>query len=183
MEGIRNLDEEWKEERDRARREGGRRRGGGGNRSAACGGYHVGDAIAMPFANINFSELIKIVYTLFHDTRIQTATTTTAAASSSSATAPSSSAECMRFYFTSHSVHVGRHVAGVLCGPESEIGVLVVTVDLVVFCRHRHRDYSSSETLNNRLPTTALSRSDPQLVVVVGDVKSTLRLLEAVTSS
>lgn len=64
MEGIRNLDEEWKEERDRARREGGRRRGRG-NRSAACGGYHVGDAIAMPFANINFSELIKIVYTLF----------------------------------------------------------------------------------------------------------------------
>lgn len=61
MEGIRNLDEEWKEERDRARREGGRRRGRG-NRSAACGGYHVGDAIAMPFANINFSELIKIVY-------------------------------------------------------------------------------------------------------------------------
>lgn len=30
MEGIRNLDEEWKEERDRARREGGRRRGRGG---------------------------------------------------------------------------------------------------------------------------------------------------------
>lgn len=152
---------------------------GRGNRSAACGGYHVGDAIAMPFANINFSELIKIVYTLFtiHEYKQRRRRR------HRRATAPSSSAECMRFYFTSHSVHVGRHVAGVLCGPESEIGVLVVTVDLVVFCRHRHRDYSSSETLNNRLPTTALSRSDPHSVVVVGDVKSTLRLLEAVTSS
>lgn len=42
---------------------------------------------------------------------------------------------------TSHPVHVGRHVAGVLLsGPESEIGVLVVTVALVVFGRHRHEE-------------------------------------------
>jgi len=47
----------------------------------------------------------------------------------------------MRLYFTSHPVHVGRHVVGVLRGPESEIGVLVVTVTLVVFGRHRHQDF------------------------------------------
>jgi len=47
----------------------------------------------------------------------------------------------MRLYFTSHPVHVGRHVVGVLRGPESEIGVLVVTVALVVFGRHRHQDF------------------------------------------
>lgn len=46
----------------------------------------------------------------------------------------------MRLYFTSHPVHVGRHVVGVLRGPDSEIGVLVVTVALVVFGRHRHQD-------------------------------------------
>lgn len=44
-------------------------------------------------------------------------------------------------YFTSHRVHVGRHVVGVLRGAESEIGVLVVAVALVVFGRHRHQDY------------------------------------------
>lgn len=44
-------------------------------------------------------------------------------------------------YFTSHPVHVGRHVVGVLRGPESEIGVLVVIVALVVFGRHRHQDF------------------------------------------
>lgn len=40
--------------------------------------------------------------------------------------------------FTSHPVHVGRHVAGVLRGREAEIGVLVVSVALVAFGRHRH---------------------------------------------
>lgn len=73
----------------------------------------------------------------------------------------------MRFYFTSHPVHVGRHVAGVLRGPESEIGVLVVTVALVVFGRHRHRGYSSSRTWYNRLPTTALSLRSALVVVVL----------------
>lgn len=60
-------------------------------------------------------------------------------------------------YFTSHPVHVGRHVAGVLCGPESEISVLVVTVVLVVFGRHRHEGFSSSNYANVLADTSHLS--------------------------
>lgn len=65
--------------------------------------------------------------------------------------------KCARCYFTSHPVHVGRHVAGVLCGPESEISVLVVTVALVVLGRHRHEGFSSSRYVNRTAGTGHLS--------------------------
>jgi len=67
-------------------------------------------------------------------------------------------AECMRLYFTSHPVHVGRHVVGVLRGPESEICVLVVTVALVVFGRHRHQDFVVLRNVCYNLAVAAADR-------------------------
>lgn len=125
----------------------------------------------MPFANINFSELIKAAISLFLPASLPLVSilfllkfTTSDVryrrrrhdhdddgddgddgqrrrTSSPRSEIIHGAAECMRLYFTSHPVHVGRHIAGVLRGPESEIGVLVVTVALVVFGRHRHQDF------------------------------------------
>ena len=64
----------------------------------------------------------------------------------------------MRLYFTSHPVHVGRHVVGVLRGPASEICVLVVTVALVVFGRHRHQDFVVLRNVCYNLAVAAADR-------------------------
>lgn len=96
------------------------------------------NVIVILIININFLGLLKI-----HSSKFDAW--------------PHQPAKCVYGYFTSHPVHIGRHVAGVLCGPESEIGVLVVTVVLVVFGRHRHEGFSSSNHANLLADTSHLS--------------------------
>jgi hypothetical protein len=93
----------------------------------------------MPFANINFSRLIKVAVSFSVSLSLSLSLVIIIIVISLSLAARRRIA-CIQFYFTSYSIHVGRHVVGVLRGPESEIGVLVVTVALVVFGRHRHED-------------------------------------------
>lgn len=173
------------ERREDARGAGASGKSGRGRGKNAPRAEGIGNAIAMPFANINFSELIKAAISLslflslsrIHenddvdvDGRRSTSTSISLLSSSPTTTSPrwdNTAAECTRLYFTSHSVHVGRHVVGVLRGPESEIGVLVVTVALVVFGRHRHQDfvvlrnvcYNSAVAAADRGTRTSLSRS------------------------